>query len=221
MSIYVSRRTAAFTLIELFVVIAIIAILASLLMPALSKGKAHAQSTQCLNNFRQLGLSTAMFIDDHNNQLPGSEHDGQLWVSALIPYGGTKGVYRCPNDKDPKHIYSYAANDFLLPAQGHTHATADFSKVSSIPVPAETLFLTEYADRYTQMDHFHFATPEEGGYTPAAFAAQVAVKRHHETANYLFVEGHVERILWNRVKPKLSLTGCRFVNPSGHDPLAQ
>jgi prepilin-type N-terminal cleavage/methylation domain-containing protein/prepilin-type processing-associated H-X9-DG protein len=211
-------RRRAFTLVELLVVIAIIAILAAMLMPALARGKAHAQSTYCLNNLRQIGLSTLMFLDDHNGSLPGSEHTGETWVSALIAYGGTKGVYRCPNDKDPRHVYSYAANDFLLPGQGHTHNTNDFSKVASIPVSEETLLLTEYADKYTQIDHFHFSSPDEGGFDPASFVGQVAVKRHHDTANYLFVDGHVERISWNNAKLKLTRPSSRFINPAGFFP---
>ena len=212
------RRQRAFTLIELLVVIAIIALLAAMMLPALSRSKGKASSTFCLNNLRQLGISIALFVDDNNDSLPGSEHTGASWVATLIQYGGTRGVYRCPVDKDPRHVYSYAANDFLLPGQDQTHGTNDFSKYTRIPGPSETLLLTEYADTYGEMDHFHFSSPEDGGYNPAAFAGQVAVKRHQETANYLFPDAHVERIPWKNVKTKLTQSGSRFVDPLGFQP---
>ncbi len=100
----------AFTLIELLVVISIIAILAALLVPALSRAKAQANCTACKNHLHQMGLALQLYVNDYRNTYPYYSYDGQggtgervlTWEQAIAPYyplNWTNQAYHCPGYK--------------------------------------------------------------------------------------------------------------------------
>ena len=108
-----SKPKHAFTLIELLVVIAIIAILAAMLLPALSSAKQKAWGTSCNSNLHQIGLGMRMFADDNTELYPKSGtmipwgtidlpppagSDLASWCEQIFSYVGNTNVYRCPGN---------------------------------------------------------------------------------------------------------------------------
>jgi prepilin-type N-terminal cleavage/methylation domain-containing protein/prepilin-type processing-associated H-X9-DG protein len=87
------KRRSAFTLIELLVVVAIIAILAALLLPALKGARDRAKQATCLSQLKQVGMALLMYADENNAWLPLSEFEvspgaPQFWTTTIVPYLG-------------------------------------------------------------------------------------------------------------------------------------
>ncbi len=123
------KRSSAFTLIELLVVIAIIAILAAMLLPALSKAKTKAQGIQCMNNNRQLELANQMYVGENQDFFPnndsgtvGTDAGPNAWIQGNVQsfsstppyqnyistgviwdYNKSYSIYQCPSSRAIVH----------------------------------------------------------------------------------------------------------------------
>jgi prepilin-type N-terminal cleavage/methylation domain-containing protein len=194
----------AFTLVELLVVLALIALLASLLLPSLSRAKDSARSAQCVTNLRQWGLAYRQYSDDNHDYLPrrgqGVKPLDQIdraddWFNALPPYlksptyqelftngqrlvAGAHSVFICPAATDPGaiHFLPYGMNMNLCP-WGNSGLT-DPAKFSEVIAPVYVVTLTDAPGPYSAV------YPSNNPYTP--------VPRHNSRLNILFLTGNVK-----------------------------
>jgi len=201
------HKRSAFTLVELLVVIGIIALLVSMLLPALSKARRSANTTKCLSNIRNMQIAQCMYVSENKGYLiqTGLAHSGSAllhqpqgsWINTLQTYYGTKLLRQCPEDNSPHfepgeplpasappeyRQTSYGINNYVAP----NHAPAGvgpYHKITQVKQASSTIQFIELAEtgNFAGTDHVHvemWYLPIAPYISPNLAGEQIAVGRH-------------------------------------------
>lgn len=181
------RRRAAFTLVELLVAIAVIAILAALLLPTLAKARERARRARCASNLRQIAMASFMYVDDHEHTFPIQPDDGvpvlaigghgTNFYDQLNPYLNQLAIWICPSTRPaPGELMSYHMNGFIITTSGFQQ--------SGIRQPSDTLLIGESGG--TRWNQAYLRPDQHGDYL-----YDRPQLTHNGGGNATFADGHV------------------------------
>lgn len=192
------RNFRLFTLMELLLVIAIVAILAGLLLPSLQIAKDASKGLKCKTQIKQIGQYMYMYAGDYNDFMPycsGSTlATSYCFASNLMPSkdyigydaasGAARGssIYRCPS--------FVQGNTFSYVSYGYNAHFSGAMKISSLPSPSKAMLLLEKDWNSLQTSNYpwyaNYVTPGTNNYLGTSLG-----KRHNKRGNIVYADNHV------------------------------
>jgi prepilin-type N-terminal cleavage/methylation domain-containing protein/prepilin-type processing-associated H-X9-DG protein len=229
------KTCRAFTLVELLVVVAIIAVLAAITVPAVGAFQSKSWQTKSASNMRQIGVALLLYAGEHDGDLPPTSHTTgtkfrRAWIYQLKSYlGHFDEVRLCPADphkaaRRQAEGTSYILNSWVfVPKYGpFGDLEESYNNLKRLPHPGRTVFAFNVSDAVPPgitNDHTHSDLwPQNwqrvcAEIQPDRFRAGRAAADHSEgQSNLLFADGHVEAIEAREMKRRI-LSGRPFAKP--------
>ncbi|HCG51291.1 MAG TPA: hypothetical protein DE060_19070 [Lentisphaeria bacterium] len=198
-----------FTLIELLIVIAMIAILAAMLLPALNAARESARVTSCASKLKQIMLATTLYADDNKGYFPdntGWGYDAQIAEHFAVRndtmYEGRRGKHvKCPSSNAPTAgTRSYSIIVSRWDGVNRGVCGRPFSQVTH---PSTTI---SYCEHWTQTNIA--GSPSSGtaayiyaDYSPEAYGVYAKMHKRVNSSNYAFADGHVQFLAYRDTTP--------------------
>jgi prepilin-type N-terminal cleavage/methylation domain-containing protein/prepilin-type processing-associated H-X9-DG protein len=183
-----------YTLVEVMVAVAVLAVCASLIMPSLDRMKAKAQRSACVSHLRQIGTASLTYHADRGTILPWYTNADGYWWNALTPYlGADRKIFHCPADKAYREFaldstISYGWN-YKLTGHGDSGANPnDFVRIATYSRPGQVPIATDGPGGPVA------GQEDSWGYIDERAVHTADPKRHEGQGNTLYLDGHVEAL---------------------------
>ena len=198
-----------FTLVELLVVIAIIAILAAMLLPALSRSQQNARRIVCANHLKQLALATVLYAMDNDNYYPSSNSPDK-WPQSIRPDYENLRILVCPDDTSITSEATNSVSADLAPRSYLINAWTDY--FDSLPQPVLFEVMPESVIAQPS-ETILFGEKQEGqgdflmDLRTSNEATVLEQTRHAGGANYSFADGSARFLRFGKCLSPVNLWG--------------
>lgn len=192
----------AFTLVEVLVVVAVVALLAAILFPAFARARENARRSSCTSNLKQIFLAHCLYREDYDGIfVPAAYRDANgarvTWADLFLPYTRSRSVYLCPSDSGARQFsfglnsVAFADVEFLTPQQtgGINLGAVRFTNTSEIVMAVESGMGDDF--QTVRPDSWKIVPPS----SPLQFEGDARPSgRHFGRANVAFLDGHVKSL---------------------------
>jgi prepilin-type N-terminal cleavage/methylation domain-containing protein/prepilin-type processing-associated H-X9-DG protein len=203
-------KRSAFTLIEILVVIAIIALLAAIIFPTFTRTRENARGISCASNLKQIGLALMQYTEDYEGFHPVAGADvpwdtidpttqNYSWMQQVQAYVKDRQVFHCPSDGDSEYSYFLGSRAAYIVA-------GQFAATDTRRIEYPTAFVVS-GDTFSRNGSFAVTDADKDDYSQNCVGGEangtpsIEWQRHNGGQNILFADGHAKR--FTRYSPEL------------------